>query len=146
MDINCTCITCFSFLVTQHPSILPLASPVFSDLWSGDQAAGDNLCLSEPNQNRGGTLQSSATAAHTEGLSIPRMPQLESQQVEWGMFPFCTILHRLQSILSGTMKTQLLQQRHKRSQMLPRVYRCKTCSRQAPVQSLLSLFLFRTNV
>lgn len=59
---------------------------MLSELWPGDQAAGDSLCLSEPDQNRGGALQSSASAADTEGLSGARMPQLESQQVEGGMF------------------------------------------------------------
>lgn len=75
------------FSLILHPSpISPLPSPVFSELWSGDQAARDSLFLSEPNQNRGGALQSSASAADTESLSGEGMPQLEGQQVEGGMF------------------------------------------------------------
>ncbi|TMS05222.1 A disintegrin and metalloproteinase with thrombospondin motifs 9 [Larimichthys crocea] len=60
----------------------PLVNRLFSELRSGDQAAGDSLCLSEPNQNRGGALQSYASPANTEGLSGARMPHLEGQQVE----------------------------------------------------------------
>lgn len=89
MNFNRTLLICPSFLLssTQQPTpSSPLPSPVFSDLWSGNQEAGDSLCSSEPNQNRGGALQSSASAANTEGLSGAGMPQLESQQVEGGMF------------------------------------------------------------
>lgn len=110
MIFNRTLLICHVFLSfsTQHPfPFSPLPSPVFSELWSGDQAAGDSLCLSEPNQNRGGALQSSASAADTEGLSGAGMPQLEGQQVEGGMFAFLTISSGSQNSpgLSGTILT-----------------------------------------
>lgn len=76
---------CPTFLFL-HPTPVPSPSSVLSELWPGDQAAGDSLCLSEPNQNRRGTLQSSASAADAEALSCAGMPQLEGQQVEGGMF------------------------------------------------------------
>ena len=87
---HCSNMPLFSLFL--HPSPLsPLPSPVFSELRSGDQAAGDSLCLSEPNQNRGGTLRSSSSAADRESLSGAGMPQLEGQQVEGGMFTLLAI-------------------------------------------------------
>lgn len=76
---------------TPIPTSIPSPSSVLSELWPGDQAAGDSLCLSEPNQNRRGTLQSSASAADAEGLSCAGMPQLEGQQVEGGMFALLAV-------------------------------------------------------
>lgn len=99
----------WSFELQQHfpntPffSLVLFPSAVFSDLWSRDQEAGDSLCSSEPNQNRGGALQSSASAADTEGLPGAGMPQLESQQVEGGMFVLFAISSGSPNSLSGSM-------------------------------------------
>lgn len=150
MIFNKTLLICslFPLFSTHHPS--PSSPfPVFSDLWSGDQEAGDSLCSSEPNQNRGGALQSSATAANTEGLSGAGMPHVESQQVEWGMFALLAVSSGSQNSLSGTTITvtaaKQLRHKHKHSQRLPRGCKCRTCIHTAPVQSLLSLF-FKHNV
>lgn len=63
-----------------------LPFPVLGELWAGHQAAGNSLCLSEPNQTRRGSLQPSAAAAHTKSLPGSNLPYLENQQVAGGMF------------------------------------------------------------
>lgn len=60
--------------------------PVLGELRSWDQAAGDRLCLPEPNRNRRGALQPSPQAEEREGLSRPRMSRLEGQPVEGGAY------------------------------------------------------------
>lgn len=71
-----------------HPRPSPLLSPppVLGELRSWDQAAGDRLCLPEPNRNRRGALQPSPQAQEREGLPRPRMSRLEGQPVEGGAY------------------------------------------------------------
>lgn len=125
--------------LTKETKHLFFFFPVFSELWSGHQAAGRRLCFTESNQTRGDSLWSFASATSAEGLSGSRMSRVESQQVAGGMFVlpgissgFDHYCHRLQP---AETQAQTEQKASQRLQMWTRT-----------VQSPLSLSLFKSNV